>query len=33
MDYEQLPRSALIRMLQEYDAANRDAGKDGIVLS
>lgn len=33
MDYEQLPRSALIRMLQEHEAANRDAGKDGIVMS
>lgn len=33
MDYEQLPRSALIRLLQEHDAANRDAGKDGIVMS
>ena len=33
MDYEQLPRSALIRMLQEQDAATRDAGKDGIVMS
>lgn len=33
MDYEQLPRSALIRMLQEHEAANREAGKDGIVMS
>lgn len=33
MDYEQLPRSALIRMLQEQEAAMRDAGKDGIVMS
>lgn len=33
MDYEQLPRSALIRMLQEQDAATRDAGKDGIVMN
>jgi len=33
MDYNQLSRSALIRLLQEYDAANRDAGKDGIVMS
>ena len=33
MDYEQLPRSALIRMLQEHDVASRDAGKDGIVMS
>lgn len=33
MDYNQLSRSALIRLLQEYDAANRDAGKDGIVMN
>lgn len=33
MNYEQLPRSALIRLLQEHDAASRDAGKDGIVMS
>lgn len=33
MDYEQLPRSALIRMLQEQEAAMRDAGKDGIVMN
>lgn len=33
MDYELLPRSTLIRMLQEHDQAMRDAGKDGIVLS
>ncbi len=33
MDYEQLPRSALIRMLQEHEAANREAGKNGIVMS
>lgn len=33
MDYNQLSRSALIRLLQEYDAANRDAGKDGITLN
>lgn len=33
MDYEQLPRSALIRLLQEYDSAQRDAGKDGIIMN
>lgn len=33
MDYNQLSRSALIRLLQEQDAANRDAGKDGITLN
>ena len=33
MDYEQLARSALIRLLQEHDDAARDAGKDGIVMS
>mgnify|MGYP002151922158 CR=1 FL=1 len=33
MDYEQLSRSALIRMLQEHDAALLEAGKDGIVMS
>ena len=33
MDYEQLPRAALIRLLQAQDDAARDAGKDGIVMS
>lgn len=33
MDYEQLSRAALIRMLQEHDAALADAGKNGIVMS
>jgi adenine-specific DNA-methyltransferase len=33
MDYEEMPRATLIRMLQEHDEANREAGKDGIVLS
>ena len=33
MDFEQLPRSALIRLLQEHEAASREAGKDGIVMS
>lgn len=33
VDYEQIPRSALIRLLQEHDAALLEAGKDGIVMS
>ena len=33
MDYEQFSRATLIRLLQEQEAANRDAGKDGIVMS
>ena len=33
MDFEQISRSALIRMLQEHDAALLEAGKDGIVMS
>ena len=33
MDYEQLPRAALIRLLQERDAADKEAGKDGIVMN
>ena len=33
MDYDQLPRSALIRLLQEHDSALKDAGKDGIVMN
>ena len=33
MDYEQLSRAALVRLLQEHDAALIDAGKDGIVMS
>lgn len=33
MDYEQLPRASLIRLLQAQDEAARDAGKDGIVMS
>lgn len=33
MDYEQMPKAALIRMLQEQEAANRDAGKHGIVMN
>ena len=33
MEYEGLPRSALIRLLQEHDEALRDAGKDGIIMN
>ncbi|MBW8458756.1 MAG: site-specific DNA-methyltransferase [Thiobacillus sp.] len=33
MDYEQLPRAALIKLLQEHDAALADAGKNGIIMS
>ena len=33
MDYEQLPKSALIRMLKEHDKALSDAGKDGIIMN
>lgn len=33
MDYEQLPRAALIRLLQEHDASLGEAGKNGIVMS
>jgi len=33
MKYEDLPRSALIKLLQEYDTERSDAGKDGIVLN
>lgn len=33
MNYDQLPRAALIKMLQEHDAALVDAGKNGIVMS
>lgn len=33
MDYEQLPRAALIKLLQEHDAALAEAGKDGIIMS
>ena len=32
-DYEGIPRSGLIRLLQEHDEALIDAGKDGIVMS
>ncbi len=33
MDYEQLPRAALVRMLQEHDAALADAGKNGMAAA
>ncbi len=33
MDYDNLPRAALIRLLQENEAAVREAGKDGIVMN
>ena len=33
VDYEQIPRPALIRLLQEHDVALVEAGKDGIVMS
>lgn len=33
MDYEQLSRAALIKMLLEHDAALADAGKDGIIMN
>lgn len=33
MEYEQLSRAALIRLLQEHDASLNEAGKNGIVMS
>lgn len=33
MNYDQLSRSALIRLLQQHDAALNEAGKDGIVMN
>lgn len=33
MEYEGLPRSALIRLLQEHDEVLREAGKDGIIMN
>lgn len=33
MKYEELPRSALIKLLQDNDAERTEAGKDGIVLN
>ena len=32
-DYENIPRTGLIRLLQEHDAALRDAGRDGITMN
>ncbi len=33
MNYEQLPRSALIRLLKEHETSLLEAGRDGIVLA
>ena len=33
MDFDQLPRSALIKMLREQQASLLEAGKDGIVMN
>ena len=33
MNYDELPRSALIRLLQEHDEALKQAGRDGIVMN
>lgn len=33
MNYEELPRAALVRLLQEHDEALQQAGKDGIVMN
>lgn len=33
MNYDELPRSALVRLLQEHDEALQQAGKDGIVMN
>lgn len=33
MDYDQMSRATLIRMLQEQDEAAKNAGKDGIVMN
>lgn len=33
MEYENFSRAALIRLLQEHEAALNDAGRDGIVMS
>ena len=33
MDLDQLPRAALIKLLQEHQASLLDAGKDGIVMN
>ncbi|MCX5568188.1 site-specific DNA-methyltransferase [Kaistia nematophila] len=33
MNYDELPRSALIRLLQEHDEALQQAGRDGITMN
>lgn len=33
MDYEHLPRAALIKLLQDYDSALAEAGRDGIIMN
>lgn len=33
MEYDELPRSALIKMLKEQDAVRQNAGQDGIVMN
>lgn len=33
MNFDELPRSTLIRMLQEQETATREAGKNGIVMN
>jgi len=33
MNYDDMPRAALIKLLQEHDASLADQGKDGIVMS
>lgn len=33
MDLDQLPRAALIKMLQEHNASLLEAGKDGIIMN
>lgn len=33
MDYSELPRQALVRLLEEHEAAMRDAGRNGIVMA
>jgi adenine-specific DNA-methyltransferase len=33
MDYSQLPRGELIKLLEAHDLALADAGKDGIIMS
>ncbi|EOD9008966.1 site-specific DNA-methyltransferase [Enterobacter hormaechei] len=33
MDYENMPRSTLVKLLREYDQANIESGQDGITLN